>query len=356
MTNSPTPIPTPIRIGSLYDFPSPEHDTGFEAAIRLGLDTAAAGGRIDRPVELISREGEGLPRGSERAVEEAFEDLDEDGVLLVIGPAISDNGLIACDLADEAGIACINYTGGERTRSDFMFHYSVGSLEEEPGILAARLAARGLRSAAVVRDRSPIGGRMAEFFDEARGTFGVDLTGSAAVSPIAEDLVAEVSRLRRSEPEALVYLGLGFTARSLAVALSKQQWSVPVVANSALMFGYREPSWRDDWRGWEYIDGVADDNKERQKLQSKLPQAAATPVGCAAFDMGRLVGEAIARAPHLTREGLKEGLERIKMLPATCGRDGTLMGFGQYDRAALKGHYLVLREWKDGETVQVDSA
>jgi len=29
------------------------------------------------------------------------------------------------------------------------------------------------------------------------------------------------------------------------------------------------------------------------------------------------------------------------------------MGFGYYDHAALKGHYLVLREWRDGRSVQV---
>jgi hypothetical protein len=65
------------------------------------------------------------------------------------------------------------------------------------------------------------------------------------------------------------------------------------------------------------------------------------------------VGEAIARAGHLTRSGLKEGLERVKQLPATSGVDGTMMGFGTYDHAALKGRYLVLREWRDGRTVQV---
>jgi len=30
------------------------------------------------------------------------------------------------------------------------------------------------------------------------------------------------------------------------------------------------------------------------------------------------------------------------------------MGFGHFDHAALKGEYLVLREWRNGETVQVD--
>jgi hypothetical protein len=29
------------------------------------------------------------------------------------------------------------------------------------------------------------------------------------------------------------------------------------------------------------------------------------------------------------------------------------VGFGHYDHAALKGQYLVLREWRDGKTVQV---
>ena len=32
---------------------------------------------------------------------------------------------------------------------------------------------------------------------------------------------------------------------------------------------------------------------------------------------------------------------------------GTLMGFGVWDHAALKGHYLVLRTWRDGQSVQV---
>ena len=30
-----------------------------------------------------------------------------------------------------------------------------------------------------------------------------------------------------------------------------------------------------------------------------------------------------------------------------------MMGFGTWDHAALKGHFLVLREWKDGRSVQV---
>ena len=40
-------------------------------------------------------------------------------------------------------------------------------------------------------------------------------------------------------------------------------------------------------------------------------------------------------------------------MPAASGMDGTTMGFGHYDHGALKGRYLVLRQWLDGKTVQV---
>ncbi|MGQ0803756.1 MAG: ABC transporter substrate-binding protein, partial [Actinomycetota bacterium] len=243
--------------------------------------------------------------------------------------------------------------GGARPGGEFLFHPHMGSLYVAPAVLAARPAPRGLRRAAVIHDQSPVGSRYAECFDEARAGLGLETTGSAAISPVSEDVEEHVDRLRGGNPDALVYFGLGVTSRAVAVALAQIGWDVPVVANSALMFGYARPDWRDGWAGWEYLDGIADDNAMRRQLREKSKRAAAGPIGCAAYDMGRLVGEAIARAHHLTRVGLKEGLERVKQLPATSGVEGTTMGFGVYDHAALKGRYLVLREWRDGKTVQV---
>jgi hypothetical protein len=66
-----------------------------------------------------------------------------------------------------------------------------------------------------------------------------------------------------------------------------------------------------------------------------------------------LLGEGIAQSDHLTRAGIADGLRRAKQLPATSGYEGTLMGFGTMEHAALKGHYLVFREWRDGKSVQV---
>jgi branched-chain amino acid transport system substrate-binding protein len=128
-------------------------------------------------------------------------------------------------------------------------------------------------------------------------------------------------------------------------------WDIPVVANSALMFGYAQRDWRAGWEGWVYVDTVADDNPVRQSLRERSPLTGAGPIGVAAYDLGRLLGEALARAVHLTRDGVLDGLERVKRLPAASGHPGTTMGFGPWDHAALKGEYLVLRTWRDGRTV-----
>ncbi len=341
----------PIRIGLLYDFP--QGGSLFADSLRLGLDEVAASGRLDREIEFVEEHARGLPSGSEHDIKRAFAELDAGGAIAIIGPSISDNALIAAPLCDAARLPAINYSGGERTRSQWMFHYQVGSLEEEPPLLAARMAERGLRSAAVVFDQSPVGRRYAECFEAVRTRLGLDVTGTAGISSLAENAGDLLTLLRAGNPDVLVYFGLGVSSRAVAVARLELGWDVPVLANSALMFGYARPDWRDGYAGWEYIDTVADDNPQRAALKELSPHAAGGPIGCAAYDMGRLLGEAIAQSEHLTRAGIADGLRRVKQLPATSGYDGTLMGFGTMEHAALKGHYLVLREWRDGKSMQV---
>src|SRR5262245_66356972 len=154
---------TPIRIGLLYDFP--QGDDLFPASMRLGLEEVAASGRLDREIELVDKQARGLPSGSEHDVVRAFGELVDDGAVAIVGPSISDNALIAAPLCDAARIPAIIYSGGERTRSQWMFHYQVGSLEEEPPVLVARMVERGLGRAAVIFDESPVGRRYAECFE-----------------------------------------------------------------------------------------------------------------------------------------------------------------------------------------------
>jgi ABC-type branched-subunit amino acid transport system substrate-binding protein len=351
---SPPPAPAPILIGVIYDFPQADGGASVEEALYLGMAEVASTGRIDRPFELVARQARGLPAGTAHDVEKTYAELVDTGVLAVVGPSISDNGLIIGPLADAAGVPTINYTGGEHTRGEFMFHYQVGSLQEEPVVLVEYLARRGISSLAAVYDNSPVGRGYAESLSEACAAAGIDITGSAAIAPLAEDVSPTIRRLRAGDPESLVYLGLGVAARAVALAVEDERWLLPIVANSSLMFGYTRRDWRAGWEGWVYVDGVSDENSARARLATLAPKTARGPVGVAAYDIGRLLAEGVARSAHLTRTGLKAGLERIKRIPAATGMEGTTMGFGHWDHGALKGRFLVLRSWRDGKSVQVE--
>jgi ABC-type branched-subunit amino acid transport system substrate-binding protein len=342
------PAADPILVGVLYDFPQHDGGASFEAAVRLGLDS----GQLDRRIELHPVQANGLPAGTAHAIGQAFRELDDAGVLAIVGPSISDNGLIVRELADQCRVPCINYTGGEFTRSDWMFHYQVGSLDEEPVLLAQHLAERGLSTVAVVHDDTPVGRRYLDAFVTAAADAHVDLVATASVSAVSTDLTHVVKRIQASEPDALCYLGLGVAARTVALAVREVGWRVVVVTNSALMFGYVQRDWRADWEDWTYVDTVADDNPLRSGLRATLPGSAG-PVGVAGYDIGRLLVASIARSGHLTRPAIRDGLERVKRMPAASGRPGTTMGFGPWDHGALKGDYLVLRAWRGGRTVQL---
>jgi hypothetical protein len=71
-------------------------------------------------------------------------------------------------------------------------------------------------------------------------------------------------------------------------------------------------------------------------------------------DTARLIAEGIARANLLTPRGLKEGLERVRMLPATNGGPRTHMSLGPFDHKAYKGDWLLIRKIEGGRTVFVD--
>ena len=118
------------------------------------------------------------------------------------------------------------------------------------------------------------------------------------------------------------------------------------------MYGHMFPERRQSWDGWTYVDMFADDNPALEALRVRDRQPwQFDPIGVCSYDMGRIVGEALKRAPVLSPEGLVAGLEQVKQLAAVAGHGGTTITLGHWDRAALKGPYLVLRSWRDGRSV-----
>ena len=346
----------PMRVGILHDMADgPPAPTDIEQWLRFTADELVGNGRIDREVEFVHAWGLGLPSGTAAAVERAYAALVEQDVLLIAGPAIGDNALVATPLAERYRVPTVNWAGSERARSEYMFHLQVGSHEDESIVLARHFALLGVRRVGVVHDRSPIGRRYLQFLQSEAEVLGLGIVATTSVTPLAKDAATEVDQLLAADADALVYLGLGLSAPAVARALAARGWNGPRFMNTAGLRGYA-PEFARLVDGWVYVDMHSDRNTTLAALCQR--QGISQPKSLAAakgYDLGRLVAEGLARACERTREGVKEGLEQVKWLPAAEGHEGTLLGFGRYDRGALHGQYLVLRQWLDGQSVELQS-
>lgn len=131
----------PIVVGVLGDRPGDQ--SAMVGVMREVVEAAVVSGRIDRPVEFVVDITDGLPEGTAASLTAGFHRLVAQDALVIMGPTVTDNGLVATELADEFRIPCCNWTGSDRTRSEWMFHYQIGSLEEEPHLMAGHLASLG---------------------------------------------------------------------------------------------------------------------------------------------------------------------------------------------------------------------
>jgi len=187
----------PMRVGILNDTSDGPHWLRFTA------EELVANERIDRDVEFVHVWSLGLPSGTAAAVERAYAAVVEQDVLLIVGPAIGDNALVATPLAERYRVPTINWTGAERARSEYMFQLQVGSHEDESIVLARHLSSLGVRRVGVVHDRSPIGRRHLEFLQLEAAVLGHGIVATVAVTPLAQDAAAEVDQLLAADADAL---------------------------------------------------------------------------------------------------------------------------------------------------------
>ena len=341
-----------IRIGVLNDMSAVPVDHPLGTWLEREIAAVQASGRLDADVELVPAFAQGLPTGSAEAVRAAYDDLVRQDAVLITGPAIGDNALAATPWVEAAGVPTINWAGAERARGRWMFHLQVGSHEDESLVLARHFRDLGCSRVGVIFDDSPIGTRHLEYLRAEARVIGLDIVSAEAIEPQAEDSRSQVDRVLSARPDAFCYLGLGLSAPSVSLPLAASGWQGPRAMNTAGIRG-AHGDFAKAIDGWTYIDMWSDANRTLALLRTAHPGERPMSIAVG-HDMGRLVAEALARAPELTREGVRQGLEQVKWLPAAEGHEGTLLGFGIQDRGALHGRYLVLRQWREGASVAVD--
>lgn len=347
----------PVKIGVLIDIDMGTKED-FLATLRMGFDEAHEEGVILRPVELIVKEAIGLPRLEAQNTIDGYRELVAAGVLCVIGPLITDNSLALMPVINQAGVPAVTWTGTDRYHGEYCFNLGNGGLAEEAAIMATWIRRRGFRTVGMIHEQSPGGIEYASNFRWYAAREGLDILIEAYTTQLPDDLEAILARIQAQHPDCLAYLGYGYPTILMAPMFERLGWNPPRILTTAFQFCYAKPEWMTALEGWHGIDQLCEQNPLLQpvldRFASRRGKRADHTVTALSYDTARLIAEGLARAPLLTPRGVKEGLEKVRMLPAVNGGPRTHMSLGPYDHKAYKGDWLLIRRIENGRTVFVD--
>lgn len=341
----------PIKVGLLVDYL--DEQGNFEAdllpALRLVADDFVDRKILDRPVEFVVRAVQGLPKGTFRAVRDAFHELVEEGVLIIFGPWVSENGAPLREFVDEcASVACITMGATEYGVSEWVFGLPAGSMEEEPIIIASIAALDGCHSVGIAYEDSLIGNEYLQSTRSACRAAGLSIVAETAIPQIPAEKREAMAYLGAAKPDAVIHVGFGLGLVGMNAALDEIGWMPPRYTTTAFEFASQTPWWREQLAGWIGLDQIDERNTVGHQFLDQFEARHGRrpdtffPLYC--YDVGRLMMMALSKARVLTGLGVKEALETIKMVPAATGAPGTRMRFGKYLRNGWVGsEFLVAR-------------
>jgi branched-chain amino acid transport system substrate-binding protein len=345
----------PIKLGYLFDFTlpdgfPPEQRDDLLRPFELVFADGRAAGLLDRPVEIVFREVEGLPKGSVKAVIDAFGDLVDDGCLAVFGPAITDNAVPTREAIERRfEVPAISVCGAEEWLGEWTFALPQGSMTDEPIYWADLIAERGHTEVGVLVEQSLIGDSYARNFRTACARHGIRVVAEERIAQTAQDVGDALRRIRASQATALVHCGFGFGVVFVNQALADLGWDPPRFMGTAFENAWINPVMWQAIVGWTGLDQYDEANPVGQEFLDRFEAATGRrPQYCAPVvnrDLATVFLHAFADAHPLTPRGVRDALERVKMVPAASGAPGTYLSFGRWTRRGWMGAgYLVARE------------
>lgn len=344
----------PIKIGYLMDFLLPEsfpksYFEDFTQPFDLVFKQAEESGRFDRPIEIVYRVVEGLPKGSVKAVIDAYGELVDEGCLAIFGPHIGDNAVAIGEALDQKfRVPAISVTGSDAALGEWFFAFPMGSHFDEPIFWADLLVKGGHNDVGVLVEQSLVGEAYVANFRRACRERGLRIVAEAQIAQTAQDVGAAVRSLHDAKAQALVHVGFGFGIVFVNPALAELGWDPPRFCGTAFQNAWINPVMWDAITGWVGLDQYDEGNAVGQDFLDQYQEAyGKRPEWCVPVvnrDVAVTLLHALADAHPLSPRGVKEALERVKMVPAASGAPGTRLSFGNWTRRGWMGAgYLVAR-------------
>ena len=348
---------SPVKVGYLIDI-----DTGallgdcLDAAI-LACEDALNDGELFRPIELVPRIARGLPLGEARVAVAGYEDLCDEGCLIVLGPYITDNAMALLPAMERRRVPMLSTNGAKPFHSYYGFTTGNGGVSEEGAIMAGWLRENGHQRVAMITEISPGGREYSSAFRASARRNRLDVVSELMIETTGRGLAEALELLRDDiKPDALAYCGYGYPTAMFNPILKELAWNPPRIMSTAFLWYINVASILDDLEGWVGVDQIGDEvgdpnpnfwptmNRFEQRFGRKVIHAM---VACT-YDQTRAALAGIAAATLLDPPGVVSGLETLTMLPTVVGGPRSYISFGPYDHKGLKGDWLTVRRVVNG--------
>jgi branched-chain amino acid transport system substrate-binding protein len=342
---------SPAKIGVLVDYLDAKggFDENVLRSLQLVADEFVEQRLVDRPIEFVVRAVQGLPNGTFRAVSDAFHELIDEGVLVIFGPWVSENAVALAPHVERAAEAvCITMAASETLLGEWFFGLPAGSMEEEPIIMATVAHLDGCRTVGIAFEDSLIGTEYLRTTRRACAEVGLRITAEVPIPQVEAEKQEAMELLAVDTPDGILHVGFGLGIPGMNAALEAIGWDPPRYTTTAFEFAATSPWWRQQLAGWIGLDQYDERNEVAQGFLDRFESRHGDrpeyffPPYC--YDVGRLMLMAVGAAKPLTGAGVKDALEKIKMVPAASGAPGTRLRFGRYIRHGWMGsEFLVAR-------------
>jgi ABC-type branched-subunit amino acid transport system substrate-binding protein len=195
----------------------------------------------------------------------------------------------------------------------------------------------------------------ADFFRDEALRLGLTITREVKLEPNPRNMKENLSEMREMGTEGIYYGGYGYATFHFADAFRALDWDPPRVMGTAFMFYSNSNKWAEGLEGWHGVDQLGEDgtnpnyNAMVQRFEARFGRKTKNVVVALAYDTARAAIHGIANAAIPTPGHVRDGLDKIRWMPATNGGPSCYVQFGPGDHKGYKGDFLTIRELRDGE-------
>jgi branched-chain amino acid transport system substrate-binding protein len=219
----------PIVLGMVMSTSGPAATLGeFQArGVELAVEQLNASGGVDgRPVELIARDDQSNP---ERAVAETQSLIDE-GVDAIVGSGITATCYAMEPVVREAGVPTYCLSGAPPPEGNVNMFFGLPPLPALAGAQFPWMEEQGYTSMALLHSTDATGNLLGEQIPRLAESVGVEIAGKEQFDLTAQDVTAQLTKLRENDPDVL-YIGNtgGGPTATVLRGLRDLGWDVPVV-------------------------------------------------------------------------------------------------------------------------------